>query len=161
MHGVRVPSRSVASRWCSCKFRAHQRLHLPVCTNPQSAIHLSRARSVQTRMYASSRVRLGNCPSQITGFVRSHFLPSLPADYSLGRKYVLSFSVVPAITHAATSDNTSAADSPYNLILETTSRRPRSQVSGTQQALRKTCTNDASISCRRYVPISPFFLPFS
>ncbi|KAJ7301392.1 hypothetical protein DFH08DRAFT_1090225 [Mycena albidolilacea] len=47
-------------------------------------------------------------------------------------KHVLSFVVVPAITRAATSDNTGAADSPYNLILKTKSRRPRSQVSGTE-----------------------------
>jgi hypothetical protein len=68
--------------------------------------------------------------SQIAGFVRAHLLRSLPTD-SLDGKHVLSFAVVPAITGAATSDNTGAADSPYNLILETESRRPRSQVSGT------------------------------
>ncbi|KAJ7821322.1 hypothetical protein B0H14DRAFT_3471624 [Mycena olivaceomarginata] len=73
-------------------------------------------------------------------------------------KYVLLFAVVPAITRAATSDNTGAADSPYNLILETKSRRPRSQVSGTQQALRKTCTNDTRSSRRNEPPPRPALL---
>jgi hypothetical protein len=91
--------------------------------------------------------------SQIVGFVRAHLLRSLPTD-SLDGKYVLLFAVVPAIMRAATSDNTGAADSPYNLILETKSRKSRARSKRCARRARMTREAPVESTCQSRLSFS-------